>query len=195
VTEVRTLFQQTRDPPPFVVLFHGISYHAATGHMYLIMEYCPSSLPGYVEGGEYEVEQDFCRLASQIAAGVAAMHKSGMAQRDLKPQNILLDERGRPKLWYVSKAGRPWRLFEASLLGWLHELTVSCPLQRLRSGQAFQPARPPYSEDHGVSRHHSAVPAALTTSPGSGTSTRSRSCWSTCGGDKSPSGPGLASSV
>ncbi len=39
-----------------------------------------------------------CRLILSVLAGLATAHKAGVIHRDIKPQNILLDESGRPKV-------------------------------------------------------------------------------------------------
>jgi hypothetical protein len=66
---------------------------------YIVMEYVP--------GGDFKDLMDRCgplpenllsRVGADVAAGLAHAHERGIIHRDIKPRNILLDERGRPKL-------------------------------------------------------------------------------------------------
>jgi len=62
--------------------------------LYLIMEYAPGGeLFDYiVEHGRAE-ERDACRFLHQILAGVERVHQTNVVHRDMKPENLLLDER------------------------------------------------------------------------------------------------------
>lgn len=62
--------------------------------LYLIMEYAPGGeLFDYiVEHGRAE-EKDACRFLHQILAGVERVHETNVVHRDMKPENLLLDER------------------------------------------------------------------------------------------------------
>lgn len=62
--------------------------------LYLIMEYAPGGeLFDYiVEHGRAE-EKDACRFLHQILAGVERVHQTNVVHRDMKPENLLLDER------------------------------------------------------------------------------------------------------
>ena len=66
---------------------------------YIVMEYVP--------GGDFEdlidrngpiPETMLLRIGTDVASGLAHAHERGIIHRDIKPQNILLDERGSPKL-------------------------------------------------------------------------------------------------
>jgi len=66
---------------------------------YIVME--------YVSGGDFKDLMDrsgplpeslLSRVGADVAAGLAHAHERGIVHRDIKPRNILLDERGSPKL-------------------------------------------------------------------------------------------------
>ena len=66
---------------------------------YIVMEYVP--------GGDFKDLMDrsgplpetlLSRVGADVASGLAHAHERGIVHRDIKPRNILLDERGSPKL-------------------------------------------------------------------------------------------------
>jgi eukaryotic-like serine/threonine-protein kinase len=66
---------------------------------YIVME--------YVSGGDFEdlidrngsiPETMLLRIGADVASGLSHAHERGIIHRDVKPRNILLDERGSPKL-------------------------------------------------------------------------------------------------
>ncbi|MCP4752322.1 MAG: protein kinase, partial [Proteobacteria bacterium] len=65
---------------------------------YLVMEYTDGpSLADYIKDERPELPK-VIRLAEKIATGLAAAHKLGIVHRDIKPDNILVDESGDPKI-------------------------------------------------------------------------------------------------
>ncbi|MBA2691221.1 MAG: serine/threonine protein kinase [Rubrobacter sp.] len=66
---------------------------------YIVME--------YISGGDLKNMMDkdgplsgkqLSRIGAEVAAGLAHAHERGIVHRDIKPQNVLMDEYGRPKL-------------------------------------------------------------------------------------------------
>jgi len=79
---------------PYVVVFYGISYNDDS--LYIISEFCPGTLCSVVElkntsARDYSVPKDALRYALQVCEGISFLHSRGVAHRDIKPQNILLD--------------------------------------------------------------------------------------------------------
>lgn len=69
---------------------HYINYN--THHVYLVMEYCAiGNLKDY-QTSHYFTEADIQHIMQQIVAGLQYLYENGVFHRDLKPQNILLDE-------------------------------------------------------------------------------------------------------
>lgn len=65
---------------------------------YIVMEYIDGeSLTEYLQNRTLELK-DKLRLASRIAAGLAAAHKLGIVHRDIKTDNVLIDQSGEPNI-------------------------------------------------------------------------------------------------
>jgi eukaryotic-like serine/threonine-protein kinase len=66
---------------------------------FIVFEYVPGeNLKALVEREGPLTELDALRLALQVARGLAFAHAQGLVHRDVKPQNVLLTEEGRPKV-------------------------------------------------------------------------------------------------
>lgn len=66
--------------------------------VYIIMEYADGpTLMEVMRVGKIEVRQG-AELAAEISDGLAAAHISGVVHRNVKPQNIFLDQQGRPHI-------------------------------------------------------------------------------------------------
>ena len=66
---------------------------------YIVMEYVSGGdLKGLMNRRGALPEPMLARLGADVAAALAHAHERGIVHRDVKPQNVLLDERGNPKL-------------------------------------------------------------------------------------------------
>jgi serine/threonine protein kinase len=63
------------------------------GDDYVAMPLYPSSLAGRLRAGPLTA-QETVRTAAQLAQALDALHAKGILHRDVKPPNVLLDERG-----------------------------------------------------------------------------------------------------
>ncbi|KAI4289976.1 MAG: hypothetical protein L6R35_000757 [Caloplaca aegaea] len=67
------------------------------GHWYVVMEYAPFDLFAIVMTGKMSREEICCSFL-QIASGVTFLHSMGLAHRDLKLDNVVVNEHGIMKL-------------------------------------------------------------------------------------------------
>jgi serine/threonine protein kinase len=66
---------------------------------YIVMEYLPGGdLKELVDGRGALPGKMLSRIGADVAAGLAHAHGRGVIHRDIKPQNVLMDEYGSPKL-------------------------------------------------------------------------------------------------
>ena len=66
---------------------------------YIVMEYVPGGdLKALIDERGALSNDQLVRLGADVSAGLAHAHERGVIHRDIKPHNILLDERGYPKL-------------------------------------------------------------------------------------------------
>ena len=81
---------------------HVVSVLAAgehDGQPYLVQEFlCGGSLAQRIEAEGRLDTATAAAVCVDVAAGLGAMHDNGMVHRDVKPGNILLDERGRARI-------------------------------------------------------------------------------------------------
>lgn len=81
-----------------VVQVHQLLEADAGNSIHLVMEFCAGgSLQGPYDRGPLS-PRAVHRVATDIAVGLGALHARGMLHRDIKPGNILIDERGQAKL-------------------------------------------------------------------------------------------------
>jgi eukaryotic-like serine/threonine-protein kinase len=66
---------------------------------YIVMEYVPGGdLQDLMDRNGPLPETMLSRVGADVASGLAHAHERGIIHRDVKPRNILLDDRGSPKL-------------------------------------------------------------------------------------------------
>jgi hypothetical protein len=80
-------------------------YDAGEGEMegrdvaYIVMEYVRGGdLKRYMDEKGPIPGKELARLGAEVSSGLVHAHEAGVIHRDIKPHNILLDDRGRPKL-------------------------------------------------------------------------------------------------
>ncbi len=81
-------------------IVRGYGIEKGEGFVYLVQEYVPGGdLYAYAKamGGRLPVAEAL-RVCREIAIGLSAAHASGLVHRDLKPGNVLLDEKRRAKI-------------------------------------------------------------------------------------------------
>lgn len=91
---IPTIAEQIRDEMlvlevldhPNIVSYYGIEVHR--DRVYIFMEFCSGgSLAGLLEHGRIEDEQVIMVYALQLLEGLAYLHESGIAHRDIKPES------------------------------------------------------------------------------------------------------------
>ncbi len=72
-----------------IIPIYGVDTHRGTPYFVMPYEVGPSLQQRIEQHGKLTIEESL-RVASQIAAALAAAHQSGLVHRDIKPSNILL---------------------------------------------------------------------------------------------------------
>lgn len=116
----------------------------AAGTYYISMEYVPGrSLKEVIQEEGSLPSEKIVSVAAQVLDALAFVHAAGFVHRDIKPQNILLDDRGRAKvadLGIVRAADSGGMTAKGSILGTAQYLS---PEQA--QGQTATPASDLYS--------------------------------------------------
>jgi tetratricopeptide (TPR) repeat protein len=71
----------------------------ADGTLYITMEFVPGEdLKSLIQKKGKLTEKEVLDISKQVCSGLAEAHELGVVHRDLKPQNIMIDEKGRAKI-------------------------------------------------------------------------------------------------
>lgn len=90
--EAAVLHMLTAEGVPFIVQYCGQFEEA--GNLYMVMTYCPGGeLFSRMEGRKFSHDEAVFYLA-EVFLALAGLHDLGYIYRDLKPENVLLDEDG-----------------------------------------------------------------------------------------------------
>ncbi|OCT93981.1 hypothetical protein XELAEV_18011644mg [Xenopus laevis] len=90
---------------PFLVSFYGT--FQTNSHLFYVMEYLPGGdMFEFITCGELE-EQDVMFYSACVVLGLEALHQIGIVHRDLKLENLLMDQEGFVKIvdFGLSKKG------------------------------------------------------------------------------------------
>ena len=68
------------------------------GRPYVVMEYVPGLTLEQFAQQHRSGPREAARLIAELAGAVAYLHAQGIVHQDIKPRNVLIDERGRPRL-------------------------------------------------------------------------------------------------
>ena len=81
---------------PNVVAIHDVGTH--DGQVYLAMEFVAGSTLGRWREAAKRPVQEVLEIFVQAGEGLSAAHEHGLVHRDFKPDNVMIDERGRVRV-------------------------------------------------------------------------------------------------
>ena len=73
-------------------------YYFYKGFVYLVMEYCPTSVDQELTRNKDFVARNFQKLVTEMALSIQACHEHHISHQDIKPSNFLIDKYRRIKL-------------------------------------------------------------------------------------------------
>ena len=80
---------------PYIIKTFGMSFGTETEQPSIILELCSSNLKQRLK---YLNDVERCRVICEVSKGMRDVHSAGLIHRDLKLENILLDEENHVKL-------------------------------------------------------------------------------------------------
>lgn len=82
---------------PYIILIYD--YFEDEFYNYMILEYCSKgSLSSIIKSGDLKSQNEKIYYMKKTAEAIHFYHSKGIAHRDIKPNNVLLDDYGLPKL-------------------------------------------------------------------------------------------------
>jgi len=141
---------------PNIVQVYDAGEGVLDGHeiSYIVVEYVPGGdLKALIEGSGPLPGTMLSHIGAAIADGLAHAHERGIVHRDIKPQNVLIDEYGSPKLTDFGIARALDSTQSTSTDSYLGTATYSSPEQL--QGERATPKSDIYSL--GATLYHAAV--------------------------------------
>ncbi|KAJ8518011.1 hypothetical protein ONZ45_g4860 [Pleurotus djamor] len=90
--EIRTLkFIRDCQPPSSHIIQLLDSFQGSSAH-YAILPYMPHSLARYIDQYPKQLSEHASSICGELVAAVAYLHRHGIAHRDIKPDNCLIDD-------------------------------------------------------------------------------------------------------
>lgn len=107
-------------------------------HVYLVMEYCMGGdLFGYIRDCSPLNHVEIQRIFKQTVDGVAHVHTKGFINRDIKPENILIDRHGNIKIcdfgWSTHKNEDEYRKLNAGTIQYMAPENLTGDYQDFKS--------------------------------------------------------------